>query len=964
MKKKLLFALFAFIFGIGIVSAQNVNIMIDVDNAANIKVTVNNGATEVPIQDGMNRITQYSSANSPLSISAVDGAKIVSVTKNYSDALSPNYQGVYNMAIEAMMLSVVTEGNGGAPTVKTLDVWFQLEGDKGSATITSDGQNVDWSFDAYTKVQSGAECIIAPAAGYLIKNVTTSYGKLQDKGDGTWSFSTTQNWDFVTCYTEALPEPGVDITVLTSYYPNIKVQAGRYTSEDDEYKDLIIKEDGTVRFPDGWDFLQFSGVDNAEILGIDRNGTPLIMSPYVGWRATVAAGDVFTVNAQGAAQDVTFSAVNAFDGATLDCFKVVAAGKALSLSGNEQTVTLHRGDAVSVTGKGTNTVNWVGVSSKTIYVAPYEFLLAEGDTKVSISGDAASGITVTVNNAAAVQVKQANGYGAALTLKDGDNLFEMADIVNNLSITPAEGCQILSVTLDGDKVLPTADGSYSIVAHNGMLLDISARKIPATIPVTVSINDNVTGGPSNDLAAHVILTVNGEKQSLTSFTSLMPAYMAEVTVTSDFGYIIDEISAGANYIEQTDGVYTFYAENACMLNIRMHQVVAPEGYALVRVVANDSHVGFYPYSADMERLEGSIKPEVPGVVKIGDYVCVSKFAFDYHFKSITVNGEAIEITPSTEPRAEYYVKIEGDCTIEATLYNVNEGKVTVTAWSVSEGLGSGGIKIADLYIDVDGELVEHYQADPGETIKLVATYVAPGFKLEKLEGQSNYNVTPDLEGAGPEYTITLPEGAAINPATGDPYTYIWKPVCTLDATNPPYLVEFYETMLDPDGDPSLDPEADDIIGYLLGVQTDGVVTALMFAQEGDVIPVNVYSRDDFEFDYAYTGFGRTIFTGAAPGADWVYTVDPDDSFEFNGYSKINIAGAFKRKGVGIASIIAAGALSYDEALQTVAAPTQISIYTVSGLLVATGSETISVANLAPGLYIATAGTDTLKFIKH
>ncbi|MBD5312211.1 MAG: hypothetical protein K2J29_00475 [Muribaculaceae bacterium] len=47
-----------------------------------------------------------------------------------------------------------------------------------------------------------------------------------------------------------------------------------------------------------------------------------------------------------------------------------------------------------------------------------------------------------------------NGYGDVLSLTDGRNMFDMAAIKNNLSITAAENCQITDVTVNQTPVQP------------------------------------------------------------------------------------------------------------------------------------------------------------------------------------------------------------------------------------------------------------------------------------------------------------------------------------------------------------------------------------------------------------------------------------------------------------------------------------------------------------------------------
>ena len=102
MYKNLLLALFAILFGVTTGMADNV--MIDVDNAANVDVTYGYDGTALPLEDGMNRITTLTSADNPLTIRASAGAEIVSITKNNSEVLAPSGDGAYR--VEPSSLSV------------------------------------------------------------------------------------------------------------------------------------------------------------------------------------------------------------------------------------------------------------------------------------------------------------------------------------------------------------------------------------------------------------------------------------------------------------------------------------------------------------------------------------------------------------------------------------------------------------------------------------------------------------------------------------------------------------------------------------------------------------------------------------------------------------------------------------------------------------------------------------------
>lgn len=952
MKRNLLFALFAVLMGLGIVKAENINIT--VDNAANVEVSVNYGETILTLQDGFNRFTEYTSANSPLIIKPANGASIVSVTKNGTDVLNPNYQGNYTIGIEAMMLDIITE-SGEAPGEQTVDVWFQLNGAAGSATITCDGEDVVFSstsFD-YATVKSGADCLIAPAEGYEITKVEGDRARIVDNEDGTWTYSTTENMTFVTVSTEALPIAGTLFKVVTAYYPNLTVVAGRTGQEGEEYQWVPLAPDGSAVLPEGFEFINFWGADDASIVTVKRNGTAIPYSDFSNWRSMVDEGDVFEVITRGPEKTVTFYANNFRDGVGLEYFNITSDGQTFDLSGESATATLRRGADVAITGKGANVCNWVMCGNNYMAEPPFVFNLENNDL-ITVAGTAVGGVHIVVNDASAVVVKQSNGYGDALALDDGENTFELADIRNNLSVAAAEGCEIISLVVNQTPAEPTSSGAYSIVAAEGMKIEINARHIPTHVPLTIMVCDSEADNATSDrLAANVTLTVAGEVVELQALTTYMAPYQAEVSISGGYGFVIDSVDAGNNFVQESHGTYTFFAEVPCTLVITMHEIVAPEGYALVYFQTNnEDKVSFLPYDSEKDRLDGSFNTSQPGVVKIGNYIGVKKFSFDLLFKSITVNGESIAIDEQQEPFQEYFVKIEGDCTISALLYDPNEGTAPIICWDAIDGIF--GLLIADLYVNDNGTLTKKFQAIPGEVVEFVVPYVAPGHNLLYIEGQSA--VSPDLTDTQ-SFKFTVPE-TIINPESGDTYNFIFKPVIEVDTDNPPFVVEFFPTYVEEDG-------FQQVCGYLVGIEPYGnKETIMMFATEGTEIDILSYERDDYQFVKMFVAHGNTDGSNdyfrdiTSP-----YTVDPDDAWQIVGHSKINIAAEYKPRESSLADVAVEAALSFNAATGNLEGVGEIRVFSAAGMLVASGTDTVSVANLADGLYIAVSGKQALKFIK-
>lgn len=957
MKRNLLFALFALLVGVGIVKADNINI--NVDHADNVEVSVNNGETILALQDGMNRITEYTSDNNPLMIRAANGASIVSVTKNNNTVLNPNGGGFYTMAIEAMMLDIITEGGSTVdPGEQTVKVWFDLTGIAGSATITQGGEAVAFSNSVYTVIKSGEPCVIAAAEGYKITNVEGSYATIEEQADGTWTYTTTHNMTYVNVTTEALPIAGIKFKVVSDYMPNLSIVAGRPAEQGDEYQWVPIAADGSAVLPEGWDFINFKGEDGASIVSIKRNDTDLVHSDWVGWRSYVEEGDVFEVVTSGPEKEVTFYANSYRNGVGLEYFNFESDGKFFELSGESATATLRRGANVTVTGKGANICDWVMCGSNYMENAPFTFNLGDNNL-ISVSGTAVGGVHIDVTDASAIVVKQLNGRGDVLDLVDGENTFALADLENNLSIKPAEGCEIRSVIVNQQPVSISGSGDYSIAAAEGMLIEINARHIPTEVPFTIVLLDSSSDdAPDATLCEGLDFYIDGQAAQLDeSTTTIMVPYQKTVTFSPRYGYVIDSVEAGNNFTQVADGVnYTVFATEPCALTIHMRKIVAPEGYALVYFQTNDTnHVSFLPFDADKERLPGSFNTTQPGVIKIGDYVCVKKFSFDLLFKSITVDGTPIKIDDEQEAFQEYYIKIEGDCTINALIYDPNEGTVSITCWNTDDSVF--GLLISDIYVNDNGNLVQHYNAVPGETVELVVPYVAPGHQLVAVAGKSATSPTFTDEADLTHVKFTVPEGV-INPATGDPYFYIFQPLCEVDTDNPPFLLEFYPTYVEENG-------LQEVCGYLVGVEPYGNKEAIMmFATEGTEVDILAYERDDYQFITMWAMHGDINSTDVyRREISSPYTVDPADAWELQGHSKINLIGEFKKRDTALADVAVETPLTFDAAAATLEGAGEIKVFDAAGILVASGRDTLGVAHLSSGLYIAVAGNQTLKFVK-
>ncbi len=740
---------------------------------------------------------------------------------------------------------------------------------------------------------------------------------------------------------------GVSFSVFTSYYPNLSLKAGKSNNGIDQYEELILSANGVGILPEGWQFISFSGKDDAKIVSISRNGAPLPYSSYVGWRSLVEEGDIFTVVTTGPNMDVNFKVNETYSDTDLNIFNINVNDTPLNLTGLSQTVTLHRGDQISISGKGKNVCDWVKYGDSLYDAIPATFNIVNNEN-ITISGSPVKDVFININNASSVVIKQLNGYGAELEVHDGENQIPLSDIKNNLSITPADGSMITSVIVNQSILQPANTGDYSVTASDGMLIEIQAKPIPTTIPLTVMVCDTDNNNASSDeIAANIKLKVDGIPVTLEGISSVMAPYMSEVTISGSFGFVLDKVEAGKNFVQEEDQTYTFFAEDACTVMIYAHQIVAPEGYALVQFIENSNKIGFYPYDENKERLPGAFNAEQPAVIQIGNYVGVKKFSYDFLFKSITVNGKPIKIDENQEAFQEYLIEVSEDCIIEALLFDPNEGTLLITCWDSHDG--TYGIKIADLYVNDHGTLTKKYNAAPGEEVEFVLPYTAPGFNLKYLAGKSVSS--PDLKDLT-SLKFKVPQ-TVINPETGDPYIYIFEPLCEVNSANPPYLLEFYPTYIDSEEVAG----GKEVVGYLVGIDPyENAETTLMFATAGQEVTVLSYERDDYIFERMFTTNGRTI---QSP-----YTVDAEDAFVQNGYNKINLGADYKPRGEGVEqNIIIDKFLSYNKDTQRVESIHSVRIFDMNGKMLIYSEGDVSVSDLAPGIYIAVSDSDSIKFIK-
>lgn len=733
MRQKLLCTLVAMIAGIFMMSADNV--MIQVDNPANVKVYTSSKTLD--LQAGMNRFTDLTSSESPLTIEAANGAEIVSVTMNQSSTLNPSGDGKYRVGITNMMLDIVTKGSG--PVETNVPVTINNSGAPNSFTVKAGDQDI--AIGNQVTLASGTEITVIPATGYAIDKVTdlnmATVGSLQ--ADGTYKFNVGSdpiaNWYYV--YTKVT---GISFTIDVDYAPNLSVMLNAQPGAAQEPVTLNNRGITTVVTQESKQPVLFQGANGAEILKVTRNGEELnFMSGYVtGYVSEFAAGDKFVVTTKGKEVDFTFSAANG--SAALDAYYfTLADGTALSLTGESQTVKLPLGARVNIAPRpGTSYTTVISSNSGNDWVR-----VTENGT-ATIYGTRITGVVINVTDPAQVSVKQSNGYGAALTLKAGENSFKLSDIQNSLQIAPTEGFQILSVAVNGNAVEPGRDGKYLVTVAESSYVDIKSRNIPGKVAVAFTLND---GADYSWLTA----TLGNEPLELASSVSVTAG--STISVSAAKGYKIDDIATttqGCNVVKEENGSYTLtvgeLSDNA-QFAVIVNKITAPEGKVLVTIESSSPFVNYLERTTGSEPTTvGTLDADKVNEVTKGNDIYAYIYTTGVYFKSFKVNGKDY---PEAKDKRNFTVNITEDCTLEVETYK----KVTVSTQATFNDVAH--IQIGDVFVlDATGNPVHSLEAEVGQTLtfKVVPTV---GYKLTKLE---RFYPEPAVEVQNLTYTISEVDG--------------------------------------------------------------------------------------------------------------------------------------------------------------------------------------------------------------
>ena len=165
--------------------------------------------------------------------------------------------------------------------------------------------------------------------------------------------------------------------------------------------------------------------------------------------------------------------------------------------------------------------------------------------------------------------------------------------------------------------------------------------------------------------------------------------------------------------------------------------------------------------------------------------------------------------------------------------------------------------------------------------------------------------------------------------------------------------------VDNDGKPI--QETSGAMGNVVFRLGDGSTSRETTAIEGETVRLEIEVYDE-EVANNYEVYGFCLMAGfpnAIIPANYVVSGDDADT---DGVIWIN--GLMRQKGNGVENVTDDSAFRYDASTMTLYAPDTVRIFSASGQLMISTEETlVSVSGLPSGMYIATSGNKTIKFVK-
>ena len=959
MKKNTLLLLLTMLFA-GFTAQANI-VMLNVDKAANIEVSTRQGRGDVlALVDGFNRL-ELDASESPLFIQPNPGATITSVRINEErDAQKYGLNWLVDFSsANSIKVDVVTSDSGQqtTPTVQ-FNLITQGEGitvpDNSFAFDYKDGdlwKTVEKNSWGMYSAPSGADMRIIPNAGYEVASLKVQSTGAAIEGtteDGAFLFKNTiPDYDGAILTLRAASN-AIRFSITADYAKNLSAVL-EYRESDKGAQTLTIgrtKTDFTIL--EEANPLVFTPVEGGKIIKVTNNGetvNPIGWEGSGGYQIIVENGDNFVVETEGPACEVTVQAVEG--GTGLDSFYFTRRdGTVEKLTGTEATLSGKQGEKITVSprpgtafkylfgsnGMETNpsddTENWFRIVPGANGTSP-ALVMVSGERSVQ-------GVTVDVDNAAAITLTDKGGRGNVITLADGVNTLSTSSFTNALSIKANDGYQLTEVTYNGDAVQPNGQGAYNVTASEGGYIQIRSRRSPVATTV------NFAGDP-----AQFTLRVNG--QQVESAASINVRTYDEITVAPAGGYDLLSLAvreSAAADVTKGEGNYTIYLKDATVNTVNVALTIVEktpsEGNVIVVANGDESYIKFYEtvYSDAEQRyivvkvLENNTVNEVAK----GNFVQVYLKTGAARYSYVRVNGKDVECSERS-----VYVKVDERTTID------------VLSYVPCQVTGSSSIDderhqvMGQMMFEVNGGEVSSFEATAGMTVKLLPK-ANNGYKFDHVE--LYYPGVIDGQGTrieGETYTFTATDIAQEN--------LLFKAVFTVDEEHPIFVVRGNNAWeLDESGQVTTSP-----LGEVVILQADGTQKREFTGYAGDIAHLRVtVNSEEVANNYEVESYClmRGFPNNRIPADYVIKAEDADDNGE------IWVCAIVRKKGQGISGVEANGELAYEAATATLSAPARVEVYTLTGVKVLTSEAgNVSLEQLAEGLYIAVSGNKTLKFRK-
>lgn len=482
------------------------------------------------------------------------------------------------------------------------------------------------------------------------------------------------------------------------------------------------------------------------------------------------------------------------------------------------------------------------------------------------SDQVASDFTIDLDHPEFVTVTDANGRGKVLDLKSGENGFALDELVSPLKVAANEGCEILGVTLNDEKVSPNGVGAYIIEVTKDSRLAISSREIPGEVPVTLSIAGDYE---------HVALMIEGEPVAITAASMTVPVRSGDYMVfIPERGYNIAGFTAsGGAYTDIiNDDRYRVLVAEPMSVALTVEKLTAGDNEALIFFETDETRdlISFSEYNAD--GFVRSLDPQKAYVLPIGNTVNINTYITNVFFDEVTYDGTPVELTDSKH--CSVAITKSGTIAVKArNKYIIGTSNTTKTFDGDLVGVvGNIQIKLPD------GSLVSSVEIDPGESVEIVAE-PSPGWNYVNTTA-SYYDLGSATGSADfPEKyttTFTLTEEMAAK-TTGSVF---------LKGTFEEGDIPTYLLWADQTGD-----EGGNVMGSV-SIVYKGRTWMGIVLPEGEQVELAVTVWPGYEFDYVYT-----LANNRRIGSP--YTVSGEDAYS---YGIIFIKGAFLPEGGGVDSI--------------------------------------------------------------